>query len=663
LKTDNIKEKIKNLREELSYHNNKYYNEDAPEIDDFFYDSLVRELKELEEKYPEFVELNSPTNKVGGNASNLFNPVIHRVPLQSLEDAFSYADLEGFDNRIRNSGILDFEYIVELKIDGLSVSLEYENGVFVRGATRGDGITGEDVTQNLLEILDVPKKIKTPLSYLCVRGEVYMPKEVFVKLNEMQEILEKSPFANPRNAAAGSLRQKDSNIAKERGLSLFIFNLQLCIGKEFKSHSESLDFLKSEGFPVSLYYNSYKTIQEVYLEIENLGQMRDELPFEIDGAVVKINDFSQRVLIGETTKHPKWAIAYKYPAEIKETKLISISVQVGRTGVLTPNAELQPVRLAGTTVRKATLHNYDNIKDKDIRIGDIVRVRKAGDIIPEVIEPVIEKRNGNEIEFVMPEACPECGEKVLRVLGEAAFKCQGIECPAQILRNIIHFASKDAMDIEGLGPQIVKLFSDNHLIKTVSDIYKLKVQDIETLDRMGKKSATNLINSIEKSKENDLSRLIFGLGIRQIGKKASKIVAKNFKNIDNLLNAKIEDFTSIFDIGEISAQSIVDFFKSHQTIHTINELKKYSVNMEYKSEEVSEIFLNKTFVLTGALEAYTRDEASKIIEDNGGKVSGSVSKKTDFVLAGADAGSKLKKAQELGIKILNEDDFKKLLSQ
>lgn len=663
MEISNIEAKIKKLREEISYHNNKYYNQDTPEIDDFFYDSLVRELKELEKSYPEFAQVESPTNVVGGLASNLFNPVAHRVPLKSLEDAFSYSELEDFDNRVKNAGIKDYEYIVELKIDGLSVSLEYENGVFVRGATRGDGVIGEDVTQNLLEILDVPKNIKTPLTYLSVRGEVYMSKEVFKSLNEIQEILEKKPFANPRNAASGSLRQKDSNVTKERNLGLFIFNLQHCDGKSFDSHSESLDFLKSEGFPVSIYYNAYKTMEEVYQQILKLGDMREELPFDIDGAVVKINKFSHREKLGETTKHPKWAVAYKYPAEIKETKLIDITIQVGRTGVLTPNAELEPVRIAGTTVRKATLHNYDNVLDKDIRIGDVVRIRKAGDIIPEVIEPVIEKRNGSEAIFVMPSVCPECGEMVLRVEGESAFRCQGIECPAQILRNIAHFTSKDAMDIEGLGPQIIKLLSANNLIKTVSDIYKLKIEDVENLERMGKKSATNLINSIEKSKENDLSRLIFGLGIRQIGKKASKIIAKNFSNIDNLINAQLEELSNIFEIGEISAQSIVEFFKSEQTIHTINELKEIGVNMEYKLMEVSNIFENKTFVVTGTLENYTRDEVSKIIEDNGGKVSGSVSKKTDYVLAGNEAGSKLKKAQALSIEILNEEQFKTLLDQ
>ena len=663
LETNEIKARIEQLREEIFYHNDKYYNQDLPEIDDFLYDNLVRELKELEEKYPEFAVLDSPVNVVGGVASSLFTPVVHRVPLKSLEDAFSYSDLMAFDNRIKNSGISDFEYIVELKIDGLSVSLEYENGAFVRGATRGDGVVGEDVTQNLLEISDVPKHIKTPLPYLSVRGEVYMSREVFKNLNEMQEILEKRPFANLRNAAAGSLRQKDSNITKERNLGLFVFNLQRCEGKSFDSHSESLDFLKNEGFPVSIYYNAYKTIEEVYAQVQMLGEMREELPFEIDGAVVKINSFLHRERLGETIKHPKWAIAYKYPAEIKETKLIGISIQVGRTGVLTPNAELEPVRIAGTTVRKATLHNYDNIRDKDIRIGDIVKIRKAGDIIPEVIQPVLEKRTGDETEFVMPDVCPVCGEAVLRIEGEAAYRCQGIEGPAQIFRNITHFASKDAMDIEGLGPQIIKLLSEHGLIKTVADIYKLTVGDIENLERMGKKSAANLINSIERSKENDLSRLIFGLGIRQIGKKASRIIAKNFGNMDRLMAATVEELSNIFEIGGISAQSIVEFFKSEQTAHTINALKEAGVNMAYTLKEVSNLFENKTFVVTGTLESYTRDEVTKIIEDNGGKVSGSVSKKTDYVLAGAEAGSKLKKAQALSVEILSEEQFKTRLDQ
>ena len=650
-----MQEKIKAIREQIKYHNDRYYNQDNPEIDDFSYDALVRELKGLEKEYPEFADEQSPTQNVGGNV--LFSPVAHRVPLQSLEDAFSLDELLEFDKRVKNTLNADCEYVVELKIDGLSVSLEYENGVFVRGATRGDGNVGEDVTENLKTIPDIPKEINTEASYLSVRGEVYMSKETFRRLNEMQEVMDKKPFANPRNAAAGSLRQKDSSITKERSLGLFIFNLQAADGISFNSHEETLNYIKGLPLPVSVYYNKFKNMEDVFHEIQRLGDMREELPFDIDGAVIKVNSFAQRELLGQTVKHPKWAIAYKYPAEIKETKMTDIVIQVGRTGVLTPNAMLEPVRLAGTTVKKATLHNYDNINDKDIRIGDIVRVRKAGDIIPEVIEPVTHLRDGSEIQFSMPESCPECGSMVIRNEGEAAYRCQSIECPAQILRNITHFATKDAMDIEGLGPQIVKLLIEGGLIKTVSDIYALETDNIAGLERMGEKSAFNLINSIEKSKENDLSRLIFGLGIRQIGKKAAKLLAKSFKSMDNLMSATAEDYVNVFDIGDISALNVVEFFQNPQTLHTINELKKSGLNMEYISEEISEIFLNKTFVLTGTLPTLGRSEATKIIEDNGGKVSTSVSKKTNYVLAGEEAGSKLVKAEKLGITIISEEEL------
>ena len=650
-------ERIRELQELLQYYSDSYYNQDNPVVDDFTYDKLLRELQELENRFPHLRTVDSPTVKVGGRRSEVFSPVEHRVPLQSLEDAFSYEELLDFDKRVQNVLGNNYEYVVELKIDGLSVSLEYENGVFVRGATRGDGIVGEDVTANLMEIEDIPKVLPVTDPYLCVRGEVYMPKAVFSELNAMQEILEKKPFANPRNAAAGSLRQKDSNITKERKLSLFIFNLQLCEGRSFSSHWESLSFLKELGFPVSPYYNTFSSMEEAFSEITRLGEMRENLSFDIDGAVVKINDFSAREVLGETSKFPKWAIAYKYPAEIKETKLKNIFIQVGRTGVLTPNAELEAVRLAGTTVQKATLHNYDNIKDKDIRIGDVVRVRKAGDIIPEVVESVPEKRTGGETVFQMPQTCPVCGAHIVRIEDEVAYRCPNIECPAQILRSIVHFASKDAMDIDGLGPRIVNLLLANGLISKVSDIYTLEPEQIASLERMGQKSAENLILAIKKSKENDLSRLIYALGIRQIGKKAGKILAKNFKTMDGVMNACLDDFVNIFEIGEITGKSIIEFFSSPANCQIVQELKDYGVNMEYREEAVSEIFLNKTFVLTGTLPTLSRNEASKIIEDNGGKVSSSVSKKTDFVLAGEEAGSKLKKATELGILILTEEEF------
>ncbi len=652
-----IRNKIEELREKIKYHSDRYYNDDAPEIDDFTYDKMLRELENLEKEYPEFKDSMSPTVNVGGKASTLFESVEHRVPLQSLEDAFSYEELIDFENRIKNAGITDYEFVVELKIDGLSVSLEYENGKFVRGATRGNGQVGEDVTQNLFEIKDIKQNINDDSPYFCVRGEVYMPKKVFDDLNKTQEILGQKLFANPRNAAAGSLRQKDSKVTKERKLSLFIFNLQACDGKSFKSHTQTLDYIKKCGLPVSMYYNTFKTMEEAYKEIERLGEMREELPFDIDGAVIKINDFEQRKILGETSKFPKWAIAYKYPAETKETKLKDIVIQVGRTGVLTPNAVLEPVRLAGTTVRRATLHNYDNIKDKDIRIGDTVLVHKAGDIIPEITASVPEKRTGCEKEYLMPTNCPVCGSEVKREDGEAAFRCTNIECKAQILRNLSHFASKEAMDIEGLGPQIVEAFVENGLIEKVSDIYKIKKEEIASLERMGDKSAENLINAINSSKSKDLSNLLFALGIRQIGKKAGKNIAAHFKNIDNIMNATTEEFTDIFDVGEISGKNVVEFFNNPDNRKIIEELKEYGVNMEYISTDVSEVFKNMTFVLTGTLPTLSRADATKIIEDNGGKASSSVSKKTTYVLAGEEAGSKLTKAQNLGIKIITEDEF------
>lgn len=654
-------QRITELKELLKYYSDCYYNQDNPVVDDFTYDKLLRELERLEDENPHLRTADSPTVNVGGRASDVFSPVEHRVPLQSLEDAFSYEELLDFDKRVQNVLGTDYEYIVEWKIDGLSVSLEYENGIFVRGATRGDGVVGEDVTLNLMNIKEIPKVLPEKIPYLCVRGEVYMPKAVFEDLNAMQEILEKKPFANPRNAAAGSLRQKDPNVTAERKLSLFVFNLQLCEGKAFSSHDETLTFLKELGFPVSPSYNAFSNMKDAFSEIERLGELRETLPFDIDGAVVKINDFSSRVVLGETSKFPKWAIAYKYPAETKETRLTDIFIQVGRTGVLTPNAELEPVRLAGTTVRKATLHNDDNIKQKDIRIGDLVRVRKAGDIIPEVLESVPEKRTGEERVFSMPKECPVCGTGIVRVEGEAAHRCPNLECPAQILRNIVHFASKDAMDIEGLGPQIVSLLLENKLIEKVSDIYELKAEQIASLDRMGQKSADNLISAIEASKQQELARLIYALGIRQIGKKAGKILAKNFKTMSRMMEATVEDFVNIFEIGEISGKSVVDFFSSEANRTLIEKLMQHGVNMEYQDESVSEVFLNKTFVLTGTLPTLTRNEASKIIEDNGGKVSSSVSKKTDYVLAGEEAGSKLKKAQDLGIIILSEEEFRKML--
>jgi len=655
-----VKEYIKSLREKIRYHANKYYNEDAPEISDYEYDMMLQELKNLELMNPDLVEDDSPTKKVIGAVKEGFLEVKHDVPMLSLQDVFDKESLYDFDKKMKESIGLDVEYTVETKIDGLSVSLEYVGGNLVRGSTRGNGVVGEDVTENLKTIKNIPHKLKSEID-IEVRGEVFIPKDTFIKLNEEREIEGKPLFANARNAAAGSLRQLDKNVVAKRNLDIYIFNVQKS-NIDFKTHKESIDFLKDQGFNVIPVCNVVKDGAQIEKEIDKIGENRGEFSFDIDGAVVKVNSITDREKLGTTSKTPRWAIAYKYPPEKKETKIKDIVIQVGRTGVLTPTAELETVRLAGTNVSRATLHNEDYIKEKDIRIGDTVLVQKAGEIIPEVLEVVVSKRTGNEVPFSMPKTCPVCGSPVYREENEAAVRCTGIECPAQLFRSIVHFASREAMDIEGLGPANVEMLLENGLIENIADIYYLKAEDIEKLDRMGKKSASNLISSIEKSKTNSLDKLIFGLGIRHIGKKAGKLIAEKFNDIDEIINADANTFADISEVGLKMGESIVEYFKNPQVLDTIEKLKIAGVNMKgSKKELLDERFLGMTFVLTGTLPTYTRGEAQEIIESYGGKTSSSVSKKTTYVLAGEEAGSKLDKANSLGIKVINEEEFKKMI--
>ncbi len=656
---EKILKEIEELREELREHNRRYYVEDAPSISDYEYDMLMRRLKELEREHPELITPDSPTQRVGGAAVSAFAPVTHEVQMDSLQDVFSFEELSEFDSRVK--AVSDSaEYVVELKIDGLSVSVEYRDGVLFRGVTRGDGITGEDVTHNILTIKNLPKKIENAPSRLVVRGEVYMPRESFARLNEEREARGETTFANPRNAAAGSLRQLDSEIARERGLDIIIFNLQLCEGKEFSTHTETLDYLKSLGFNVSPYYSTFNTVEAAFSEVLRLGEMRDSLPFQIDGAVLKVNDISERQAIGRTTKFPKWAAAYKYPPEQKETKLLDIVIQVGRTGVLTPNAVLEPVHVAGVTVSRATLHNRDFIREKGVLIGDTVVIQKAGDIIPEVVRAVESKRTGEEKEFRMPDFCPACGAPVFSDEGEAAVRCVNTECPAQRLRHIIHFASRDAMDIDGLGPAVVEQLLEGGFISDAADLYSLDAQKIAEIERMGKKSAENLINAIEKTKENDLSRLLFALGIRHVGQKAGKVLSVQFKTLDAVLSASEDDLKKIHDVGDAVATSIKRWWNMESSREFVEKLRLAGVNMESKIE-IGSAFEGKTFVLTGALTKFTRSEAEEKIEALGGKASSSVSKKTSFVVAGENAGSKLTKAQSLGVPVITEDEFLEML--
>ena len=658
------KERIEELRKQTEYYAEKYYDEDKPEISDFEYDMLMVELRNLEKRYPEYQSKESLTQKVGGHVKEGFSKVTHEVPLQSLQDVFSIEEVEEFDERIKQkakeNGIEEVKYVIETKIDGLSAALEYKNGKFVRGATRGNGTVGEDVTENLKTLKTIPMEIKDKIN-ITVRGEVFISKKDFEKMNEEREANEEELFANARNAAAGSLRQLDSKITATRPLDIYIFNVQKIEGKQFNSHYEELEYLDKLGFNVNPVRIECNNMEEVKKAIKKIGEDRENLTFGIDGAVVKVDNLKFREILGTTVKTPRWAVAYKYPPEKKETILKDIICQVGRTGAITPMAILEPVNVAGSKISKTTLHNEDFIKEKELKIGDIVVIQKAGDVIPEIVEVKKEKRTGKEKNFNMPTKCPVCGAPAIREEGESAIRCTGIECPAKLSRNLIHFVSREAMNIDGLGENIIIQLLDNNLIKNIADIYTLTFEEIASLKKNGKKFAQNLIDSINKSKENDLYRLITALGIRHVGAKASKILAKKYKNMDNLMNASFEELSQIKDIGEIMADSIRTFFIQEQTIDLIERLKASGVNMNYLEEEGTDNrFEGKTFVLTGTLEEFTRAEATNIIEKFGGKTSSSVSKKTDYVLAGEEAGSKLKKAENLGIKIITEAEFKEM---
>lgn len=652
-----IEKKIEELRKTLRYHSDRYYNDDAPEIEDYEYDMMMRELKELEEKYPEYDAPDSPTKKVGGVADNSFESVAHSVRMESLQDAFSKDELREFSNRVEDT-VSDVNYVVEPKIDGLSVSLEYRDGVFLRGSTRGNGDVGEDVSGNLRVIHNIPLKLNKSIPYIEVRGEVYMPKKSFERVVDRQIINGEKPFKNPRNAAAGSLRQKDSSVAASRGLDIFVFNIQQIEGVELSSHKESLDFIKELGFNTIPTYKKVDNIEDAIAEIDRIGEARGSLEYDIDGAVIKVDDFSQRDILGSTAKYPKWAIAFKYPPEEKQTKLLDIEIAVGRTGVLTPTAILESVHLAGTTVSRATLHNQDFINEKGIAIGDVVTVRKAGDIIPEVL--CVNEHNSNSV-FKFPDVCPSCGEKVYRDEDEAAIRCINPECPAQLLRNLIHFCSRDAMDIEGLGPAIIETFVNEGMIAKTYDIYNLDFNKILSLEGFKETSANNIINSVNNSKNNDLSKLIFALGIRHIGAKAGKLLADYFKDIDLVMNASVDDILQIDGFGKIMAESVVEFFSSDSTKELIAKLKEVGVNMKSTNVVEDTRFSGMTFVLTGTLPTLKRAEASKIIESFGGKTSSSVSKKTTYVLAGEEAGSKLDKANKLGVQVISEEEFKEMI--
>ena len=655
---EQAQQRILELRRVIEYNNRLYYDQDAPELEDFEYDALNRELKELEAQFPQLITPDSPTQHVGGTPSGKFAKVTHAVKMESLQDAFSYEELRDFDRRVRGEGISP-RYVVEVKIDGLSVSLEYENGAFVRGSTRGDGIVGEDVTKNLATIKDIPKKLLNAPEFLEVRGEVYMPHAAFEQLVEEQELNDKQPFKNPRNAAAGSLRQKDSKITASRGLSIFVFNIQQIRGKELHSHQESLDYVKQLGFVVSPRYHSFDNIDDAIAEIEAIGQMRGILPFDIDGAVIKVDDFAQRGMLGSTNKFPRWAIAFKYPPEKKETELQQIDITVGRTGVLTPTAVFTPVQLAGTTVSRAILHNEDFIRQLDVRIGDRILVRKAGDIIPEVVA-VTQHKDGSE-PYQMPQVCPSCGAPAVHLEGEAALRCVNPECPAQALRNIIHFASRNAMDIDGLGKAVAAQLVSKGYVHSAADLYDLTEEQLMTLDKFKEKSARNLLNAIEASKENNLDKLLFGLGIRNIGEKAAASIAEHFRSMQAVREAGEEQLSEIDGFGAVMAQSVLAFFAKEGTEDLLGRLERAGVNMEWHGEEKTDKLAGKTIVVTGTLPTLSRAEAEALITKNGGKASGSVSKKTAYVLAGEAAGSKLTKAQQLGIPVIDEAAFLQMI--
>lgn len=655
---EQAKKRAEELRAIIERNNRLYYDQDAPELEDFEYDALNRELKGIEAAYPALVTAASPTQHVGGVASTKFNKVTHAVKMESLQDAFSLDELRDFDARVRDAGVPP-DYVVEAKIDGLSVSLEYRDGALARGSTRGDGVVGEDVTENLATIRDIPKKLRDAPAFLEVRGEVYMPHDAFLRLKEQQELEDKPPFKNPRNAAAGSLRQKDAAITRARGLSIFVFNLQRVEGREFTTHHETLDYIKSLGFPVSPRYNLYHNIEDAIREIEAIGALRGTLPFDIDGAVIKVNDLSARSALGSTNKFPRWAIAFKYPPEVKETVVERIDVTVGRTGVLTPTAVFEPIFLAGTSVARANLHNGDIIDALGVCIGDTIRVRKAGDIIPEVIEVV---RHGEGAEpYRMPTHCPSCGAPVVHLEDESALRCVNPECPAQALRNLIHFASRTAMDIDGLGEAVAAQLIDRDYVHTVADIYDLKREQLLELDKFKEKSADNLLRAIEHSKGNNLDKLVFGLGIRNIGDKAAALLAERFGRMQAIREATQEEIADIDGFGGVMAQSVAEFFEKDGTADLIARLAAAGVNMEWRGEKKGTALAGMTLVVTGTLPTYSRQEAEALIIKNGGKASGSVSKKTSYVLAGEAAGSKLTKAQGLGVPVISEEEFLALL--
>ena len=658
MELEQARKRAEELRVIIEKNNRLYYDQDAPELEDFEYDALNRELKQIEAEYPELVTASSPTQHVGGTASSKFSKVTHAVKMESLQDAFSFDELREFDTRVREAGIRP-EYVVEAKIDGLSVSLEYRMGQLVRGSTRGDGVVGEDVTENIMTIKDIPHELPDAPDFLEVRGEVYMPHSAFFKLKEQQELEDKTPFKNPRNAAAGSLRQKDSKITAARGLSIFVFNLQQCEGRTFKTHRETLDYIKSLGFPVSPRYSVFENIEDAIKEIEVIGEARGTLEFDIDGAVIKVNDLAARRTLGSTNKFPRWAIAFKYPPEVKESVVRNIEVTVGRTGVLTPTACFDPVFLAGTTVARATLHNEDFIRQFGLCIGDTIQVRKAGDIIPEVIGVVHHPEDAAP--YQMPEVCPSCGAPVVHLEDEAALRCVNPECPAQSLRNIIHFASRDAMDIDGLGTAVATQLVDKGLVHSAADLYDLTLEQLLTLEKFKEKSATNLLHAIENSKQNNLDKLLFGFGIRNIGDKAAALLAEHFGTLEAIREADIETISEIDGFGGVMGQSVVEFFAKDGTTDLVHRLADAGVNMTWKGEPKGDKLAGKTLVVTGTLETLSRNEAEALIVKNGGKASGSVSKKTAYVVAGAAAGSKLTKAQTLGVPVLTEAEFLAML--
>lgn len=649
--------RIDALRETIEYHNDRYYNRDEPEIPDFEYDRLLRELEELEAAFPDLKRPDSPTNRVGGSAGEKFSPVTHAVPMESLHDSFSHGELRDFDRRVRET-VPDVKYVVEPKFDGLSVSCEYRGGVFVRGSTRGDGVTGEDVTDNLMTIRSLPKRLANAPAYLEVRGEVYMSFQSFEALVRRQEENEEKPAKNPRNAAAGSLRQKNAAVTAERELDIFVFNIQQIEGVTLRSHRESLDYLKTLGFPTA-FYDVYDNIEDVIAQIEAIGERRGSYGYAIDGAVVKVDDFAAREALGSTAKYPKWAEAYKYPPEEKATQLLDIEINVGRTGVLTPVGIFAPVQLAGTTVSRATLHNRDFIEERQINIGDTVLIRKAGEIIPEVLSVVAHTGGGC---YRFPEVCPSCGAPVSQD-DEAAIRCTNTDCPAQLMRHLIHFVSRDAMDIDGLGPAVLEQLSRGGLVKSPADLYRLTAEDIAALDRKAEKSANNLIAAIEKSKQNELYRLIFALGIRNIGLKAARLLCEHFLTVDDVMNGTVEAFAQIEGFGSVMAESLENYFALESTRELIAQFKALGLAMKPSPQKPSGgVLTGKTVVLTGTLPTLKRSEAARLIEQHGGKTSSSVSKKTSFVLAGEAAGSKLTKAQTLGVPVVTEEEFLQMLS-